>query len=78
MKMQDVFVLDPEKLAFSLGTRPAAAGANHDAYDNRPRALFGSKMRGPAAQWYQGLAAVLPWINLRDQFINRFTDFKDK
>ena len=37
--------LDVEKkIAFSLGTRPADPGDEQDAYDNRQRALFGSKL----------------------------------
>ena len=67
-----------KKIAFSLGTRPADAGANQDAYDKRQRALFGSILGSPAAQWHQGLAADLPWNNIRDQFIDRFTEDKDK
>ena len=67
-----------KKIAFSLGTRPADAGGDQDAYDNRQRALFGSILRGPAAQWYQGLAAKLSWNDIRDQFIDRFTDDKNK
>ena len=44
------------------------------AYDNTQGALFGSIIRDPAAQWYQGLAAHLPWNEIRDHF----TDDKDK
>ena len=64
-------------MAFSFGTRPTNAGDDNDAYGNRQRALFGSKLRVPAAQWYQGLAIGLPWNYIRDQFIYRFTDDKD-
>ena len=64
-------------MAFSLGTRPANAGDDQDAYDNRQRALFGSILGVPAAQWYQGLAIGLPWNYIRDQFIYRFIDVKD-
>ena len=69
---------EKDLVAFSLGTRPGDAGDEQDAFDNRQRALFGSILRGPAAQWYQGLAANLPWNEIRDQFIDRFTDDKDK
>ena len=44
----------------------------------RQRALFGSILSGPPAQWYQGLSAILPCDEIRDQFIDRFTDDKDK
>ena len=66
-----------KKIAFSLGTRPTDAGDDQDTYDSRQRSLFGSILRGPAAQWYQGLAAHLFWNKIRDQFINRFTDYRD-
>ena len=36
-------------MAFSLGNRPANAGDDQDAYDNRQRALFGSILGVPAA-----------------------------
>ena len=45
-----------EKIAFSLGTRPAGPGNDQNAYDNRQRAFLGSILKSPAAQWYQGLA----------------------
>ena len=63
---RDFLGIVEKKVAFSLGTRPADAGDEQDAYDNRQRILFGSILRGPAAQWYQGLAAHLPWNEIRD------------
>ena len=63
---RDLLGIVEKKVAFSLGTRPADAGDEQDAYDNRQRILFGSILRGPAAQWYQGLAAHLPWNEIRD------------
>ena len=75
---RNFLVIVKKKIAFSLGTRPADAGDDQHAYDNRQRALIGSILRGPAAQWYQGLAANLPWNEIRDQFIDRLTDDKDK
>ena len=71
---RDFLDIVEKKIAFSLGTRPADAGDEQDAYDNRQRALFGSILGGPAAQWYQGLAANLTWNEIRDQFIDRFTE----
>ena len=70
---RDFLDIVEKKIEFSLGTRPADAGDEQDAYDNRQRALFGSILRGPAAQWYQGLAANLTWNEIRDHFIDRFT-----
>ena len=59
-----------KKIAFSLGTRPAGVGDDQDACDNRQTALLASILGRPAAQWYQGLAASLPWNDIRDQFID--------
>ena len=75
---RDFLDIVKKKVAFSLGTRPADAGDDQEAYDNRQRALFSSISSGPAAQWYQGLSAHLPCNEIRDQFIDRFTDDKDK
>ena len=75
---RDFLGIVEKKIAFFLGTRPGDAGDEQDAYDNRQRALFCSILRGPAAQWYQVLAAHLPWNEIRGQIIDRFTDDKDK
>ena len=75
---RDFLDIVEKKIAFSLGTRPADAGDDQDTDDNRQLALFGSILRGPAAQWYQELAAHLPWNEIRDQFTDRFSDDKDK
>ena len=48
------------------------------AYDARQKALFGSVLRGPAAQWFETLAPGLAWNEVRNQFIARFIDAKDK
>ena len=47
---RDFLDIVEKKIAFSLSTRPADAGDDQDAYDNRQRALFGSILRDPAAQ----------------------------
>ena len=47
-------------------------------YDARRRALFGSVFSGTAAQWFDSLNPGLNWNEIRDQFINRFTDAKGK
>ena len=67
-----------KKIEFFLVTRPADAGEDQDANDNRQRAVFRSILRVPATHWYQGLAAKLPWNDERDQFICRITGDKDK
>ena len=48
------------------------------AYDTRQKALFGSVLRWPAAQWFETLAPGSAWNEVRNQFIDRFTDAKDK
>ena len=69
-----------QKVQFALGARPAdgveGAVALQAAWDNRQRALFVSLLKGPAAEWYQGVpnGTRNDWENLRAAFITRFTD----
>ena len=75
---QELFSLIQRKIQFSLGTRDPADADLQAAYDARQKALFGSVLRGPAAQWFETLAPGLAWNEVRNQFITRFTDAKDK
>ena len=75
---QKFFNLIQRKIQFSLGTRDPADAGLQATYDARRRALFGSVLRGPVAQWFDSLNPELNWNEIRDQFINRFTDAKDK
>ena len=75
---QEFFSLIQRKIQFSLGTRDPADADLQAAYDARQKALFGSVLRGPAAQWFETLAPGLAWNEVRNQFIDRFTDAKDK
>ena len=75
---QEFFSLIQRKIQFSLGTRDPADADLQAAYDARQKALFGSVLRGPAAQWFETLAPGLAWNEVRNQFITRFTDAKDK
>ena len=75
---QEFFSLIQRKIQFSLGTRDPADADLQAAYDARQKALFGSVLRGPAAQWFETLAPALAWNEVRNQLINRFTDAKDK
>ena len=75
---QEFFSLRQRKIQFSLGTRDPADADLQAAYDARQKALFGSVLRGPAAQWFETLAPGLAWNEVRNQFITRFTDAKDK
>ena len=76
---RDFIDIIEQKMQFSLGTRPAAGEADARAlYDARKRALFGSVLRGPAAQWFTTVPAADEWPDIRDAFIIRFTDDKDK
>ena len=76
---RDFIDIIEQKMQFSLGTRPTAGEADARAlYDARKRALFGSVLRGPAAQWFTTVPAADEWPDIRDAFIIRFTDDKDK
>ena len=66
-----------KKISFSLGSRPATNENNiQTVYDDRRKALFGSVLRGPAAEWFDSLEAALTWDEIKTQFIARFTDGK--
>ena len=61
-----------------LGTRDPADADLQAANDARQKALFGSVLRGLAAQWFETLASGLAWNEVNNQFIVRFTDAKGK
>ena len=66
-----------KKISFSLGSRPTVNENNiQTVYDDRRKALFGSVLRGPAAEWFDSLEAALSWEEMKTQFIARFTDGK--
>ena len=66
-----------KKISFSLGSRPATNENNiRTVHDDRRKALFGSVLRCPAAEWFDSLEAVLTWDEIKTQFIARFTDGK--
>ena len=49
-----------KKISFSLGSGPTVNENNiQTVYDDRRKALFGSVLRGPAAEWFDSLEAVL-------------------
>ena len=65
------------KISFSLGSRPTAnKNGQQTVYDDRRKALFGSVLRGPAAERFDSLDAALAWEEMKTKFINRFTDGK--
>ena len=67
------------KISFALGQPPAAPGADLDAYNFRKKALFSSLLRGPAAEWYEtNVVAATTWDQLRERFITRFADGRNK
>ena len=67
------------KISFALGQPPAAPGADLDAYNFRKKALFSSLLRGPAAEWYEtNIVAATTWDQLRERFIPRFADGRNK
>ena len=61
-----------------LGIRHATDATQQALYDQRRRDLFGSILRGPAQDWYDGLAVGKTWDEIKTEFLNRFTDDKDK
>ena len=64
-----------KKISFSQGSRPATKENNiQTVYEGRRKALFGSVLRCPAAEWFDSLEAALTWDELKTQFIARFTD----
>ena len=66
-----------KKISFSLGSRPATNENNiQTVYDDRRKVLFGSVLRGPAAEWFDSLDAALTWDEIKTQFIARFTEGK--
>ena len=72
----DFLSLKERKMEFFLGLRPGA-GDDQNAYDARRKALFGSVLRGPAAQWFNSMPPAEPWDDVRTNFLDRFTDVKD-
>ena len=66
-----------KKISFSLGTRPAVNEIRiQTVHDDRRKILSGSFLRGPVAEWFDSLEAVLTWDEKKTQFIARFTDGK--
>ena len=64
-----------KKISFSLGSRPATNENNiQTVYDDRRKALFGSFLRSPAAEWFDSLDAALTSDEIKPQFFARFTD----
>ena len=76
--LTDFWNLMENKVSFSLGVRPTADGDLQTAYDSKRKALFRSNLHGPAAEWYDSLYRNTAWPQLRNAFINHFTDFQDK
>ena len=74
---QDFLNLINKKIDFSLGIRPADPG-DQPVYDARKQALFGSVLRGPAAEWFETLPAGKTWVQISDAFVNRFSDNRDQ
>ena len=61
---QEFFSLIKSKIHFSLGARDPADAGLQAAYDDRQNALFGSVLRGPAAQWFETLAPALAVLRI--------------
>ena len=55
-----------EKISFSSGSRPTTNENNiQTVYDDRRKALFGSIVRGLAAEWFDSLEAALTWDEIK-------------
>ena len=51
-----------KKIGFSLGSRPVTNENNiQTVYDDRRKAIFGSVLRGPVAEWFDSLDAAFTW-----------------
>ena len=70
--------LTERKIGLCLGIRHATDATQQALYDQRRRDLFGSILRGPEQDWYDGLAVGKTWDDIKTEFLNRFTDDKDK
>ena len=73
----DFLSLIERKIEFSLRVRPWPGDAQN-GYGASRKALFGSVLRGPAAQWIDSLPPAEPWKDVKTGFLNRLTDEKDK
>ena len=73
-----------KKISFSLGSRPAVIESNiQTVNDDRRKALFGSVLRGPAAEWFDSLEAALTWDEIKSLLLDSLTgkcstDFESK
>ena len=66
-----------KEISFSLDSRPTTNENDiQTVYDDRRKALFGSVLRGPAAEWFDSLETALTWDEIKTQFIAQFTDGK--
>ena len=58
-----------KKFSFSVGSRPAIIEKNFQSvYEGRRKALFGSVLRGQAAEWLDSLEAVSTWDEIKTHF----------
>ena len=66
-----------KKTSFSVGSRHPTKEKNvQTVYDNRWKALLGSVLRGPAAEWFDSLETILARNEIKTQFIARLSDGK--
>ena len=70
------------KINVALGTEPDAADdehVEHVIYLFRRKALFSSRLRGPAAEWYGStITDAMTWNDVRTLFITGFSDGRNK
>ena len=68
-----------QKINFSLGAHPGSTDAGKKRnYENRQRYLFGSLLTDTALEWYKGVDAAKTLADIKTEFLDRFTDGRDK
>ena len=65
-----------EKTSVSLLTVDLQENNVQSLYDDRRKALFEFILRGPAAECFDSLEAVIAWNEMKTQLIAQFTDGK--
>ena len=64
------------KFSFSLGVVPT--DADKKSYENRQRSLFGSPLTDTASEWFNTVDEAQVLNDIKDDFLDRFTDDRDK
>ena len=66
-----------KQILFSLGQSPHDNDARR-SYDSRQRSLFGYLLTDTSLEWFNdNVTNATTWAQLKDLFLNRFTDGQD-